>query len=163
MRFIVLAIVAAILSFTGAASGQTIAQISYAPEFETALEEDYGVREGAYLQETLSRYVSEALAARGVDVSGAQVELVIVDARPNRPTMEQAAHRPGLDTIRSRSIGGAELSGVIRRADGTVLAEAEHRYYSPDLLSATYSADTWGDARRAMRRFAAKLADAAAN
>lgn len=161
MRFIVLAFVAAILSLSGAASAQTIQPVSYAPDFQTALEDDYGVREGAYLQETLTRFVSNELAERGLSNRGVAIELTIVDAKPNRPTFEQTADRPGLDPIRSISVGGAELRGVIRTAGGAEIA-VEHRYFSSDLYMASFSGDTWGDARRAMRRFAIKVADAVA-
>jgi hypothetical protein len=101
MRYIALVIVAAVLSLSGAASGQTLQPVSYAPDFQTALEEDYGVREGAYLQETLTRFVSQELAERGLSNRGVQIDLTIIDAKPNRPTMEQTADRPGLEPIGS--------------------------------------------------------------
>jgi hypothetical protein len=162
MRFIVLVIVAAALSLSGVASAQTIQPVSYAPDFQTALEDDYGVREGAYLQETLTRYVSEALEQRGLSGRDVSIELSIIDAKPNRPTMEQTADRPGLDPIRSISVGGAELRGVVRNASGGEIATVEHQYSSHDLYMASFSGATWGDARRAMRRFAVKVADAVA-
>jgi hypothetical protein len=163
MRKLALYIVAAVLSLTaGAASAQTISPVSYTPEFQTALEDDYGAREGAYLQETLTRYVAEALERRGLNGRDVSIELFIVDARPNRPTMQQTSRRPGLDPIRSISVGGAELRGVVRNASGAVIAEVEHRYFSSDLYLTSFTADTWGDARRSMRRFATKVADAVA-
>jgi hypothetical protein len=67
-----------------------------------------------------------------------------------------------LDIFRSISVGGAELSGVVRNSSGATIQTVEHRYYSHDLWDARHRADTWGDARRAMRRFAAKVADAVA-
>jgi hypothetical protein len=91
-----------------------------------------------------------------------QIELSIVSARPNRPTFEQAMDRPGLDMFNSISVGGAELRGVVRNAAGAEVQTVEHRYYSHDLYDARFNADTWGDARRAMRRFATKVADAVA-
>lgn len=150
------------LGFAGVASAQTIQPVSYSPDFQEALEDDLGVREGAYLGETLSRFVSEALEARGLSGRDVQIELSIVSARPNRPTFEQAANRPGLDTFNSISVGGAELRGVVRNAAGAEVQTVEYRYYSHDLWDARFNADTWGDARRAMRRFAGKVADAVA-
>jgi hypothetical protein len=162
MRFAPIAASFAVLVFATAASAQTIETISYSPEFQEALDEDYGAREGEYLNRTLTRYVGEALAERGVNAEALRIEVDIVDAQPNRPTMEQVASTPGLDMLRSRSIGGAELHGVVRDASGAVIAEIDHRYYSHDLEDASYALDTWGDARRSIRRFANKLADAAA-
>jgi hypothetical protein len=162
MRFAPIAASFAVLVVATAAPAQTIETISYSPEFQTALDEEYGVREGEYLNRTLTRFVDEALAERGVNAEALQIELSILDATPNRPTMEQTAATPGLDAIRSRSIGGAELHGVVRDASGAVIAEVDHRYYSQSLEDSSYALDTWGDARRSMRRFANKLADAAA-
>jgi hypothetical protein len=150
------------LGFAGAASAQSIQPVSYSPDFQEALEDDLGVREGTYLSETLSRYVAEALEARGLSGRTVQIELSIIDARPNRPTFEQAMDRPGLDVFNSISVGGAELRGVVRNSAGAEVQTVEHRYYSHDLWDAQYNADTWGDARRAMRRFATKVADAVA-
>lgn len=150
------------LGFAGAASAQTIQPVSYSADFQEALDDDLGTREGVYLSETLSRLVAEALEARGLSGRDVQIELSIVDARPNRPTFEQAANTPGLDTFRSISVGGAELRGVVRNSAGAEVQTVEHRYYSHDLWDARFNADTWGDARRAMRRFAAKVADAVA-
>lgn len=150
---------AAALALATAASAQPIEQVSYSPDFQAELEDEYGVREGAYLNETLTRYVTEALTRRGVAVDGSRIELTIVDAAPNRPTHQQLFDQPSIDFMRSFSIGGAELRGVVRDASGAA-HEVEHRYYSSDIVWASWTADTWGDARRAMRRFAEKVADA---
>lgn len=162
MRFATLLVSALAFGFAGAASAQTIQPVSYSPDFQEKLDDDLGVREGAYLSEALSRYVAEALEDRGLSGRNVSIELSIVDARPNRPTFEQTMDRPGLDRFNSISVGGASLEGVIRNANGAVIQNVEHRYYSHDLWDARYNADTWGDARRAMRRFATKVADAVA-
>lgn len=161
MRVASLFVSALVLAWAGTAAAQTIEPISYSPEFQSELEDELGVREGAYLNETLTRYVAAAFARRGVTPeANVRLELSIVDARPNRPTMQQSRDTPSLDSFRSVSIGGAELRGVLRGADGAVLAEVEHRHYSFDIEDAARSAGTWADARQAMRRFADKLADA---
>lgn len=149
---------AAAVALASAASAQTIEAVSYSPEFQTALEEEYGAREAEYLNETLTRYVSEALARHNATPSDVRIELTIVEASPNRPTRQQLFDTIGLDPIRSISVGGAELRAVLRDGSGAVVGEVEHRYFSPDLLSASYSAATWGDAQRSMRRFAEKVA-----
>jgi hypothetical protein len=162
MRFASLLVGALALGFASAASAQTIQPVSYSDDFAEQLQDDLGPREGAHLSEALTRYVAEALEARGLSQRDVTIELSIIDAKPNRPTFEQAANRPGLDIFRSISVGGAELSGVVRNSSGDTIKTVEHRYYSHDLWDARHRADTWGDARRAMRRFAAKVADAVA-
>jgi hypothetical protein len=154
-------IAAALAVFVTPAGAQTIAPISYSPEFQTSLEDVYGVREGVYLNQALERYVAAALVRHGAgDADDVRIELSIVSARPNRPTFEQTFDQPGIDPMRSFSIGGAELHGVIRDGSGAVIAEVEHRYYSHDIRESVAGGGAWWDARRAMRRFAEKLADA---
>ena len=122
-------------------------RVSYSPDFQEALEDDFGTREGERLSEDLTRYVAEALAARGLSGREVTIELSIVDAKPNRPTFEQAANRPGLDMFNSISVGGAELRGVVRNAAGAEVQTVEHRYYSHDLYDARFNSGTWSDAR----------------
>ena len=74
--------------------------------------------------------------------------------------MQQISSRPGLDALSSVSIGGAELHGVVRSADGQVLSEVTHRRYNHSLQDVFPAASTWTEARRAIRQFATKLADA---
>lgn len=162
MRFASM-IAASALLFTGAASAQSnlLAPIAFSPEFQTELEEEYGVREGEVLREALTRAVNEAIAARnvapGVSIS---VEVTIVDADPNCPTMHQLRNQPSLDAIRSISTGGAELRAVLRGPDGAVLNEVTHRRYNHDLYDIGVSGSTWSAARTAIRQFANKVADA---
>lgn len=153
----------AALAFAESAAAVTLSPIRFSPEFETELSEHIGVREGDYLRRYAEREVAAALARRGVNAGagGGAIEIVIVDAEPNRPTMQQLSARPGLDYMRSFSIGGAELHAVLRGADGAVLTEVNHRRYNQSLdeflgLPPT----TWSEARRSIRRFAEKVADA---
>jgi hypothetical protein len=156
-------IAASVFLFAGAASAQTglLAPIAFSPEFQTQLEEEYGVREGEVLREAVTRAVNGAIARRavaaGVSIS---VEIIIVDADPNRPTFEQLRAQPQLDAIRSISTGGAELRAVLRGPDGAVLSEVTHRRYDHDLYDIGVSASTWGTARRSISQFANKVADA---
>ena len=146
-----------------AAAPVTVSPVSVSSEFQVKLDEELGAREG----ETLRRYASEAVAAAlsraGVGASATvSIDIVLIDAAPNRPTMEQLADRPGLSLFGSVSVGGAELTAMLRGADGAVLAEVAHRYYTPSLAYVFESPDTWTDARRAIRQFARKVAEAAA-
>ncbi|WP_135212176.1 DUF3313 family protein [Vitreimonas flagellata] len=151
----------AALAFASAASAQTatISPISFSPEFQEELTDNYGEREGEYLGEYAQRMVSEALARRGAS-AGVTVDISIIDAQPNRPTFEQLSNRPGLDPIRSISVGGAELHGVIRGADGAVITEVSHERYNHSLSDLTGAESTWSEARRAIRQFANKVGDA---
>jgi len=158
MRFTAAALAAAaMLAFAGAASAQTLQPASFSPEFQGELEREYGVREGAYLRSAVDRAISQALARRGVAQAG-DIDVEIIDARPNRPTFQQLSDTPGL-SMSSISIGGAELRAVIRRA-GAAPETVSHRYYSHDLAYASFGAGTWSDARRSIRGFAEKVADA---
>lgn len=157
----------ALVSLMGAANAEPVrlAPVSYSPEFQTSLHEDFGEREGQYLSEAVTRAVSAALERRGATV-GADgqivVEAIIVDADPNRPTFKQLGDQPGLDMARSLSLGGAELRAVLRGADGQVLSEVSHRRYNHSLEDAV-GLSTWGAARQAIRQFADKVADAYAD
>lgn len=157
MRMVSLLAVAAALTITSTASAQTV-PVTFSPEFQTALEEEYGVREGEILREAVVSAIANELTRRGVSIEGVTIEVTILDADPNRPTMQQLFETPGLD-MRSISIGGAELRAVVRSASGQV-TEVNHRRYNPSLEDVTAAATPWTEARRAIRQFAVKVADA---
>lgn len=156
------AIAAIALAQTAAAATVTLAPVSFSPEFQEMLEEELGVREGDYLQHRVESAVTRALLRAGAQVGpggDVTVEVSIISADPNRPTLQQLSDRPGLDMIRSFSVGGAELRAVIRRASGET-AEVRHRYYSPSLAYVGLPAGQWTDANRAINSFAGKVARA---
>ncbi len=141
----------------------TLAPISFSPEFQAELDTELGMREGPVLQRAISEAVGRELAERGATLGGGApvtVEISIIDADPNRPTMQQLADTPGLDAFRSVSIGGAELRAVLRGANGQVLSEVTHRRYNYNLEDVVEASTTWSEARRAIRQFANKVADA---
>ncbi|HYD72425.1 MAG TPA: hypothetical protein VEF55_04760 [Candidatus Binatia bacterium] len=154
----------AALAFAQSAGAVTVAPVSFSPEFETELNEELGVREGDVLRQEVEQAIAAALARRGVAVGdgGGTIEVVIVDADPNRPTWQQLSDEPSLDFMRSFSIGGAELHGVIRGANGEVLTEVDHRRYNSSITEfhGMPPAHTWSEARGAILRFANKVADA---
>ena len=76
--------------------------------------EDLGERDVREQADRLAEVVGRALA-RDAGLDGARIDLVLTDLKPNRPTMEQMAQRPGLDGHRSVSIGGAALDELIAR------------------------------------------------
>ena len=144
---------AAALAFAAPAWAQST-PVSFSSEFQTALEEDFGVREGEFLRATVADAIDAELARRGVS-NASGIDVTIVDAEPNRPTMQQLREEPGLDPIRSISIGGAELRATL--PGGEVVT---HRRYNHSLADIVGPALTWTEARRAIRQFAVKVADA---
>jgi hypothetical protein len=154
----------AALAFSQAAlaASVNVAPVSYSPEFQEALNDDLGAREGEYLSRAVHEAVANALAERGATLGGGEltIEISIIDADPNRPTMQQLANQPGLDPIRSVSIGGAELRAVLRNSSGDVVSEVTHRRYNHSLADLNGASTTWTEANRAIRQFARKVADA---
>ena len=116
--------------------------------------DDIGQREVAEQADRLAQRVRGALA-QDARYDGAQFNLVLTDLKPNRPTMEQAAQRPGLSIAHSFSLGGAAIEGEVLTADGQRLP-VRFSYFSDDIRWARY-AGPWQDADRAYERFAANL------
>lgn len=104
----------------------------------------------------LEQVVRRALADSN-DLDGARIELVLTDLKPNRPTLQQLGDRPGLDGIRSVSIGGATIEGQITTADGRT-EPVRYDWYSVSLADVR-GFSTWQDADRAYRRLALNLAN----
>ncbi|WP_392354200.1 hypothetical protein V8F63_00675 [Brevundimonas sp. LF-1] len=71
--------------------------------------------------------------------------------------MQQLSDKPGLDAMRSLSIGGAAVEGTVTTASGEV-QPVKFNYYTPTLADARGST-TWSDAQRAYDRLARNLAD----
>lgn len=117
---------------------------------------ELGERDVRDQADRLAEVVRRALA-RGGDLDGARIDLVLTDLRPNRPTFEQLAQRPGLDGHRSVSIGGAAIEGRITTADGRVLP-VRYDWYS-NSIAEVRGFTTWQDADRAYQRLASRLAD----
>jgi len=130
--------------------------VTYSDDFAEELSDNYGEREGERLTEDIIEDLDFAFNKAGV--APARVDVMIVDAKPNRPTFEQLSSKPGLDAFRSISLGGMELSGTAYDADGNVLAVQEFDWFENDIRDVVGSA-TWTDANRASRRFAKKLAN----
>jgi len=156
MRFATLAATAlATLALALPASALTVdAKVS--PEFQKKLDDDIGAREAATLTEAVTRKVTDVFTARGIQAD--RVEITIEDARPNRPTFEQVSNKPGLDSMRSISIGGAKVSGVAFDASGREIGRYEYNWYENDLSNVIGNA-TWTDARTTFARFANRFAD----
>ena len=148
---------AAVLAFSAAPAmaEPALISVSLGPDLQEKAEE-LGSRELQEQADRLAELVGRALARDG-DLDGARIELVLTDLRPNRPTFQQMADRPGLDGFRSQSIGGAAIEGQITMADGRTLP-VHYDWYSSSLADVR-GVTTWADADRAYRRLAVNIAD----
>ncbi|MFN3610347.1 MAG: hypothetical protein ACK4Y9_14905 [Hyphomonas sp.] len=130
--------------------------VSYSPEFTEKLQDDYGVREGEFLAGRIQRDLDRQLTKAGVDV--ARIDVTILDARPSRPTFKQGGDKPGLDMMRSVSVGGMKLKAIAYDASGAPAGELEYDWYENDIRNAGLT--TWHDAGRASDRFARRFVKA---
>lgn len=155
MRLAFAALAGLALAAAAPASALTV-EAKVSPEFQIMLEKDYGVREAATLTEALVSKVEATFARQGVTAD--RVVVTIEDAKPNRPTWQQVSAKPGLDPMRSVSLGGARVSGVAYDASGAQIGELDYDWYESD-LSNVMAATTWSDARWTFDRFARRFAD----
>jgi hypothetical protein len=151
---------AAVATLLVLSAGPALAQpaavtVAFGPELQQKAEA-LGERDLAQQADHLARAVTRTLDRSGA-LDGARIELVLTDLKPNRPTFQQIARRPGLDPIRSISIGGAAIEGQITTADGRVIP-VSYDWYSTSLADVR-GFSTWGDAERAYRRLATNLAE----
>ncbi|WP_203292954.1 hypothetical protein [Maricaulis parjimensis] len=140
---------AALTAPTLAGEPVSIAEIRFGEALQEKADE-YGQRELEYLasemREALERELGDHLGENGL-----VLDVVILDATPNRPTMEQAASR-GLHHS-SVSIGGASLEAHLLDANGVELESYAYSWRTHNIRDVIgYS--TWTDARRTIRRFA---------
>lgn len=144
-----------LLGAGSAAAEPASVTVTFGPEVELQAH-TLGQRDLTQQADRLAEVVTRVLTREGA-LDGARIDLVLTDLKPNRPTYEQIARRPGLDPIRSISIGGAAVEGRITTADGTVIP-VSYDWYSTSLADVRgYS--TWSDADRAYRRLASNLSN----
>lgn len=142
------------LSATPALADPTVT-VRLGPDVQDQVEE-LGAREINDQVERLTEVLRRTLTERGA-LDGARINLVLTDLKPNKPTMEQLTDRPGLDYLRSRSIGGAAFEGEIVLPDGRV-QPVKYDWYTTSLRD-SWTASTWHDADRAYARLADNLAE----
>ena len=149
-NFAFLAPLTAALALAGAAAAQPSAVVvTVSPDFaKTAAE--LGQRDVQQQVDDLTAKVTRVLTERHA-LEGARIELTITDLKPNRPTMQQTLDKPGLDPMRSISIGGAAIKGEIVTADGQT-RPVEYSYFSPNIAD-VWGYSVWRDADRAFERF----------
>lgn len=129
--------------------------VSIGPDVRRAASE-LGRSEVDRQTERLAEVITRELTRRGA-LDGATLNLVVTGLKPNRPTFEQMASRPGLDGQRSVSIGGASIEGEIITASGERIPVA-YDWYSYSIAE-VQGFTTWQDADRAYARFADNLAE----
>jgi hypothetical protein len=144
---------AAILGAGGALAAPASVNVTVGPELQLKAQRSLGVRDVDDLAKTLQTDVAKQLAKTGA-YGGARIDLVLVDAKPNRPTFKQLSDTPGL-SLRSFGIGGARIEGRAVAADGAVTPLA-YDYFAPDIRWAR-GETTWSDAEQTFEAFAAKL------
>ena len=113
--------------------------------------ENLGPREFEILSADLKRSVERKLPPTS---GGGALDLVIEDARPNRPTPQQLAKTAGL-SYDSFGVGGARISGAYVDPAGTRTPIA-YDWYENDIRWARTSG-TWHDAQTAFDRLADRL------
>lgn len=158
---------AATLAVAAMAQAQPQAQAAVQGQIENQVASNVTVTIGRDLQNQVAklgeREVNEQIAnlkdnvARVLQESypGASAQLVLTDLKPNRPTMQQQRDAPGLDPIRSVSVGGAAIEGQLTMADGQTQA-VKFSYFSPSIRD-VWGYGVWQDADRAFERFSAYL------
>jgi hypothetical protein len=156
MRLVSLAAIAALAFSVALPASALTVETRLSTEFQKKLEDDYGTREAKVLTDSLSKKLEQAFAKQGVKAE--RVVVTIEDAKPNRPTMQQVSDKPGLDSMRSISVGGAKLTGIAYDASGAEIGKLEYNWYETDITN-TIGAGTWSDARWTFDRFANRFAD----
>lgn len=143
---------------TAAAAMPPISRVTVdvGPKLQEKAAKDYGLREVDELAARLQEDVEKALSKNGgLSADGGRLELVLVDAKPNRPTMQQMSNKPGL-SLQSFGVGGATIEGRAVFPDGTS-TPISYKWYESDIRQAIPST-TWSDAERTFDRFALRLA-----
>jgi hypothetical protein len=158
MRILTLAATALLASAAsfganGALAAPASVSVTVGPKLELEAQRTLGVREIDDLAKSLQTGVEKQLAKTGA-YDGARIELVLVDAKPNRPTFKQLGDTPGL-SMRSFGIGGAKIEGRAVAADGSV-TPLSYDYYASDIRWAR-GQTTWSDAEWTFEAFADKL------
>jgi hypothetical protein len=118
---------------------------------------DYGQGDLDMLARELKKDVEDALRRKGrLGPGGAHLELTIVDAKPDHPTMQQLSNNPSLDYIHSVSKGSATIDGVEIQPNGA--RRPVHFDYEQTFLRDARVQGTWGDAENTFDWFAREYA-----
>ena len=134
-----------------AAPAVTEVKVSIGPVLAGKADE-IGARDLDILSAELRRSVERKTPPRP---DGGTLDLVIEDAKPNRPTPQQMSRTPGL-SYDSFGVGGARISGRYVDPAGKATPIA-FSWWETDIRWARYGS-TWHDAESAFDRLADRLA-----
>jgi hypothetical protein len=132
--------------------------VDFAPAAAAKMQR-YGKAERATLRSAIVSAVSHESSCRAIP-AGLTVSVTVDNVAPTRPTAKQLGDDPSLDVVRTKYLGGAELTGEVRDASQRVVATVTYRYFPQTLALGSVSRDPWADARLAIEGFADKLAAA---
>ena len=147
------ALVLGLASGASALAAPAVARVtvSIGPDLAKKVD-DLGQRELDTLADELRTTIARRIPT---DPNGGTLDLVLVDATPNRPTPQQLANKPGL-SFESFGLGGATIEGAYVDAAGNRTPVA-YRWWETDIRWARYGS-IWRDAEVAFDRFADRLA-----
>jgi hypothetical protein len=158
-RAAVIAVAAGLLRVPALPAGQLpVSEVDFTPAAQEKMQW-YGQEVRATLQSAILVAVSRE-AARAAVPPGLRVAITVQDLAPTHPTRQQLADDPTLDVLRTRYLGGAELTGQVRDVDQRVLTTVHYRHFPLTLKLGSRSSDPWADARVAIDELAARLAAA---
>lgn len=152
MRMFAIAAVAALIAAPAFASPASVSVV-VGPKLQEKAVRTLGVRDVDDLAKDLQKTVENRLAKTGA-YQNARIELVLVDAIPNRPTFKQLGDTPGL-SLSSFGVGGARIEGRAIASDG-VVTPLSYDYMEPDIRWVRGYA-TWSNAEQTFEQFAAEL------
>jgi len=148
---------AALLCASPSLAGEPVrATVDFAPRAAMQLER-YGDNEllRSAILAALARETGRVPTPRGLTVT------VLVKAiEPTRPTRAEQNADPAVDPVKSKHLGGAELVGYIRDAQGNIATTVTYRYFPVNIGFGSVSSDAWADARLAIDQFAVNVAAA---
>lgn len=127
--------------------------VRLSPALIESAQKAYGLAEIEQQAERLKELVTRDLEEVGV-MAGGQVDLILMDLKPSRPTRQEMVSRPGL-SFRSASLGGARIEGRMTTFDGAIIP-VSFSWYASDLRDSRRQA-VWGDAQWAFERFSHRL------
>ena len=147
------AVAGALLAAAPALAAPATVSVTVSPELQEKADKSLGQRDVRDLARDLQASVERRLAKTGA-FDGHRIDLVLTDARPNRPTFKQMADRPGL-SYESFGTGGASIEGQAIAPNGHV-TPLSYAYYESDIRYARYGG-AWADAESTFDRFAHRL------
>jgi lipid-binding SYLF domain-containing protein len=127
--------------------------VSVDPKLVSEGVKTYGAKEindlAAYLKQTVEKDLMAKGRFKASEADGAVLQLVLVDAKPNRPTFKQMSDRPGL-SMQSYSVGGADIRGEQINADASRV-KLGYSWFETDISQAATAEDLSTSSRQALQ------------